>query len=124
MAARKGEETLLRRGTMRKVGREQTLDHGRNVLRLHVAIDLAPERGVRSKPAAGEHVIAFDGRGVFAGLDLASEEPDVADVVLRTGVMTAGEMDVHRTIEFDAALAPAGNLLGMPLRIGGGEFAA
>src|SRR2546429_5008852 len=44
--------------------------------------------------------------------------------MLRTGVMASGEMDVDGRVECDAVLAPACDLLGMPLGIGGGEFAA
>ena len=51
----------------------------RRVLGLHVAIDLAAERGVRAEAAADQDVIALDRVVVLGHLHLAGEQPDVAD---------------------------------------------
>ena len=96
----------------------------RRVLGLHVAIELAGKRRVRAEAAADQDVIALDGVAVLGGLHLAGEQADIADVVLRAGMMAAGEMDVHRAVELDARLAPARDLLGVALGVGGRELAA
>ena len=44
--------------------------------------------------------------------------------MLRAGMMAAGEMDVDRRVERDPRLAPARDLLGVALGVGGGELAA
>src|SRR5262249_937694 len=92
------------------------------VLGFHVPIDIATERGIRSGPAANKYMIALHllaaaclprGERHFAG-----EQADVADVMLRAGVMTAGEMNVDRRIEVDAALTPSRDLIGVTLGVG------
>ena len=45
-------------------------------------------------------------------------------VMLRAGMMAAGEMDVDRRVERDARLAPARDVLGVALGVGGCELAA
>jgi hypothetical protein len=62
-------------------------------------------------------VIALDGVAVVVDRHLAGEEPDVADVVLGAGMVAAGEVDVHGTVELDACFAPARDLFGMPFGI-------
>ena len=44
--------------------------------------------------------------------------------MLRAGMMAAGQMDVDRRVERNARLAPARDLLGVTLGVGGGELAA
>ena len=96
----------------------------RRVVGLDVAKQLARQRRVRAEAAADQDVIALDGVAVLRDRHLAGDQADVADVVLRAGMMAAGEMDVHRRVELDARLAPARDLLGMALGVGGGEPAA
>ena len=96
----------------------------RRVLRRDVAIELAAERGVRPEAAADQNVIALDRIVVLARLNLAGEQADLADEMLRAGVMAAGQMDIDRRVERDARLAPARDLLGVALGVGSGEFAA
>ncbi len=102
---------------MGEIAFEHAFDDARRVLRLHVAINLAAERRVRAEAAADIDVIAFD--LLLAILDLAGKQPDVADVVLRTGMMAAGKMDVDRSVERDARLAPLRDVLGVTLGVGG-----
>ena len=101
---------------MGEIAFEHAFDDARRILCLHVAIDLAAEGRVRTETAADVHVIAFD--LLLAILDLAGKQTDVADVVLRTGMMAAGKMDVHRSIERDARLAPLRDVLGVTLGVG------
>ncbi len=79
VAAREGEEALLRRRAMREIGLEHALDRARRVLRLDVAIELAAERRLRAEAAADQHVIALDRIGVLVHLHLAGEQADLAD---------------------------------------------
>src|ERR1039458_6064701 len=124
MAAREGDEGLLARGAVGQIGLEDALDRLRRVYRLDVAIELAAERGIRAEAAADQQVIALDRVAVLGLLDLASEQADLTDEMLRAGMMAAGQMDIDWRVERDARLAPARDLLGMPLGIGGGEFTA
>ncbi len=124
VAAGKVDEAFIFRRTMREIGLEDALDGLRGVLRLDVAIDLAPERGVRSEAAADQHVIALDRIVLLGLLHLAGEQADFGHEMLRAGMMAAGEMDVDRRVERDARLAPARDLFGVTLGIGGGKLAA
>ena len=62
------------------------------------------------KPPPTKHVEALD-RVLAGGVDrhATGEQADVADVVLRAGVGTAGEMDVDGRVEGDARLHPVGD---------------
>src|SRR5258705_4564716 len=117
------KEAFLRRGAVRKIGLEHTFDDPRRVFGFDVVVDLRRDRRVRTEAAADVNVVTFDSVALLGRLHLAGEQSDVADVVLRAGVMTAGEMNVHGPVERDAAFAPAGDLLGMSFGIGRREFA-
>ena len=92
--------------------------------RLDVAIEFAAERGIGAEAAADQDVIALDRVALLGLLHLAGEQPDFADEMLRAGMMAAGEMDVDRPVERNPRLAPARDLLGVALGVGGGELAA
>src|SRR5258708_6783926 len=124
MPARKLEKTFVARHAMREITLEHALDGAWRIARLHVAVDLVAETGVRPEAAADMDVIALDRIGVLADIDLAGEQADIADVMLRAGMMAAGEMNIDRAVEFDACLAILGDLLGVALSIGGREAAA
>src|SRR5262249_62386424 len=119
-----GEEASRRRGPVREIGLEHALDGRRRILGLDVAIELAAEHRIGAETAAGEDVIALDRVAVLGGRDLAGEQADLADEVLSAGVVATGEMDVDRRIERNARLAPARDLLGVPLGVGRRELAA
>ena len=97
----------------------------RRVLGLDVAIE---SRGRARHPGRSRRRSERDsprpGRRPRSACDLAGQQPDLADEMLRAGMMAAGEMDVDRRVERDARLAPARDLLGVALGIGGGELAA
>src|SRR4029079_15779403 len=109
---------------MGQVRLEDSLDRLRRILGLHIAVKLTPERGVRPKTAADQHVITLDRIVVLVVLYLARQQADLGDVMLRAGVMAAGQMDVDRDIERNARFAPARDLFGVPLGVRGGELAA
>ena len=75
------------------------LDDLRRVLGLHVAIEFAADRGIRAEAAADKDVIAVDRIALFRHGDARADQADVADIVLRAGMMAAGEMDVDRRVE-------------------------
>src|SRR5208282_1670134 len=120
----KGEKGLLARRAMRQIGLQDALDRARRLLRGNVTIELAAKDRVRSETAANKNVIALDGIGVLVRLDLAGQQADLRYKVLRAGVMAAGQMDVHRRVEGDTRLAPARDLLGVALGVGGRELTA
>src|SRR5712691_2708610 len=124
MTIREGEEALRRGSAVREIGPQDAFDRRRRVFGLHVAVKLAAEHGIGSEAAAGKDVVALDGIALFRGLHLASQQTDLADVVLGAGVVAAGEMDIDRPVELEACLAPTRNRFRMPLGIRGGELAA
>src|SRR5712672_4781407 len=124
VAARKGEKTLAGRGAVGEIAPQHAGDGLRGYLGLYVAIDLAPERRIGPEAAAHQDVIALDGVALVRGRHPRPDQPDVADIVLGAGVMASGEMDVHRTVEREARLAPIRDFLGVALGVGGREAAA
>ena len=122
VAARESGEGFVRRSPAGDPALQHALDELRRVFGLHVAAELAADGGVRPEAAADIDVIALDGVALVGESETrAAEQPDVADIVLRAGVMAAGEMDIDRLIDRDAVFAPRGDLLGVALGVGGGE---
>src|SRR6266404_4093595 len=107
---------------MGEIGLQQFLDCPRRVLGLEVAIDLLPQIGIWSEPAPGEQMIAFNGV-LLPDRHFRGDQPDIADVVLCAGVMTAGEMDVERRVQLDLGFAPIADRGGVAFGIGGRKFA-
>src|SRR6202453_362198 len=124
MPARKVEEILIAAGTMREIGLEDAADGARHLLGNDITVELAAERRVRAKSAADIDVITLDRIGLLVRLQFAREQPDLGDVVRRAGVMAAGQMNIDRRVERNARVAPARDLLGVPLGVGGGNIAA
>src|SRR5260370_18314365 len=106
MPAGKGEERFVWRGAMGAIGLQKLLDRLRRVLSLEVVIDLLPDIGVGPEAAAREQVVALDRVVALADRHLGRDQTDIADVVLRAGVMAAGQMDVERRLDIDPRLAP------------------
>src|SRR5437868_13445525 len=79
---------------------------------------------MRPKAAAGEQMITFDGVVALAGRDLCGDQANVADKMLRAGMMATGEMDVERCVDLDASLAPVADFRRVTLGIRGRELAA
>src|SRR5215469_9656496 len=121
--AGESEEAFLRRDAVREISLEHALDGLRRILGFDIAVDFRRDRRVRAETATDVNVVALDRVAVFGDLHLAGEQADVADVMLGAGVVASGEMDVDRIVERDAAFAPARDLLGVPLGVGGGELA-
>ena len=84
--------------------------------------DQPAERLTVAGAAADMQVVAFD--HVVALLDLGGEQADVGDVVLRAGMMAAGQMDVERLVDGDARFQPIDQFRGVALGVAGGELAA
>ena len=100
-------------GAMREIGLEQMLDSRRRVFRFHVAQNLAPDRARGAKTTAGNDVIAVHRIALLVDANPRGDEPDVADVMLRAGMMAAGQVDIDRLIELYPRLAPIGDGLGV-----------
>src|SRR5260370_1773528 len=109
---------------MREICFELLLDRLRGVLRLEVVIELLPDVGIGAKSSAGEQVIAFDGVVFLADGHFGSDQADIADVMLRAGMMAAGEMNVERGVDGNPRLAPVADRGGMALGIGRRKLAA
>src|SRR4029077_20435259 len=107
-----------------EVGQEHALNDARRVLGFDVTIDVAREPRLRAVSAADQHVVALDSVTLLGDLHLAGQEADVADVMLRAGMMTSGQVDVDRAIERQMRLAMPRNILGMALGVGGRKPAA
>src|SRR5690348_16242663 len=109
---------------MREVGLQQAFDGPRRVFGFDIAKDLGAARGMRAKTAAGINVIALHRVALLAGRDAGSKQADVADVMLGTGVVTAGQMNVERSVDRRTRLAMRDDVVGMALGVAGGELAA
>src|SRR4051794_3046957 len=106
MAAREGQEGFVRGCAMREGRLQQSLEDRRGVFGLHVAIYFLPDIGLGTEAAAGQDVKAVIGVIAVLDGDARAYHADIADKMLRTGVMTAGDMDVDRRIHLDASVAP------------------
>src|SRR5271156_3330142 len=103
---------------MREIGLQQSLDGLRRVLGLDVVIDLLSDIGIRAKTAAREQMIAFDGVVALTDRHLGGDQPDIADVMLRAGMVTTGQMDVERRFDRYTRLAPIADFGRMTLGVG------
>src|ERR1700691_5575774 len=106
MPARKVEEIFLAARAMREIGLEDATHRPRHLLGDDVAKKLAAERRVRAKSATDIDVIALDRIGVLVRLHFARQQPDLGNVVLRTGVMATGQMNIDRRVERYTRVAP------------------
>ena len=77
-------------GAAREIGLEQTFDPRRRVLCFHVAQNLAPDRARGAKAPARDDMIAVHRLAFLVDANPRGYEPDVADVMLRAGMMAAG----------------------------------
>ncbi len=87
-------------------------------------IEFAGDRRVFGEAAAGENVIALDRVAVVVHRHARADEADVADVMLRAGMMAAGEMNVDWRVDRRRRLAKGGDLFGVALGVGSGETTA
>src|ERR1700732_5616812 len=105
-------------GATREIGLEQTFDPRRCVLCFHVAQNLAADRARGAITTAGDDVIAVHRIAFLVDSNPRGDEPDVADVMLRAGSGTAGQVDIDRLIEFYPRPAPIRDGLGVGLGVG------
>src|SRR6185312_13031640 len=124
MPACEGKKAFLARKATAQISLEHAFDRLRRIVRFHVAVKLAADRSVWPEATADKDVIALHSIALVVDRDLASEQADFADEMLRAGMMTAGEMDVDRCIECNTRFAPACNLLGVTLGVGCRKLAA
>src|ERR1700681_1036687 len=69
-------------------------------------------------------MIALDGVVLLTDRHLRADQPDIADVMLRAGMVAAGEMNIERSVDVDPRLAPVADRSGMAFGVGGRELAA
>lgn len=89
-----------------------------------VLIELPGNRTINAVTTTDEDVVAVDGVAVVVHRHPCADQADVADVVLRTGVMAASEMDVDRRLKLNALLAPCCDLVGILLGVSSRESAS
>src|SRR6267378_3989510 len=109
---------------MREICFQQFFDGLWRVLSPEVVINLLPYIGIRTEPASCEQMIALDGILFLADRHLRADQADIADVMLRAGMVAAGEMDVERRVDRHPRLAPVADRSRMALGIGRRKFAA
>src|SRR5262249_47160541 len=124
VAAREIGEGFLRGCAIGEIGLEAPFDCRRCIFGFDVAVDFGAALGLRTEAAADMDVIGLGRIFVVGALGLGAEKPDIADVMLRTGIWAAGEMNIERGIERHAALAPLRDRFGMPLGVGHSKAAA
>src|ERR1700704_4574205 len=79
---------------------------------------------MRPKTNTGEQMIALDSLVILADRHFCSDQADIADVMLRAGMVAAGEMDVERRVDRHARFAPVADFSGVALGVRGRELAA
>src|SRR5205807_2119450 len=91
MATREGKEAFIRCNAVRKIRFQQSFHGPRCIGGLDVSIKLLAELGIRTKPPAGEQMIALHSLVFLADGDLCSDQPDIADVMLSARMMATGQ---------------------------------
>src|SRR5262249_20131800 len=109
---------------MRQIDLQDAFDSARGILGLYILVDVASERRVGTKTTAHENVIAVDGIAVVIDCDAGGDQPDVADIVLRAGMMAASEVDVNRWRDCRPRFAPPGDFLGRLFGVSASKAAA
>src|SRR5438105_1118284 len=104
MPAREGLKCLVLARAVCEVTTQQLLDGGGAVLGLDIAQDLSADRCFRTEAAADDDVKAFDGVALLVDGDLAADQPNVADIVLRARVGATREMDIDGLIDLKAGV--------------------
>src|SRR5262245_63247613 len=89
---------------MREIGAEQLLHRRRAVFALHVAPKLAPERRLGAIAAAHHHMEAFDRISLCIDGDPASNQADIANVVLSAVIGAARQVDVNWMLDLKPCL--------------------
>src|SRR5215470_16406087 len=112
MAANEGLEGLGLAGAMCEVGAEQLFYRRRAILTLHVAPKLAPDRRVGAKTATHHHMEAFDRISLVIDGDPASDQSDIADIVLGAGIWAARQMDINCMLDLEPRLNVRGDACG------------
>ena len=118
MSAREVGEAFLRAVTMGEISFEHSLDRARCILGFDLTIDFTAALCLRAEAAADMDVIGLGSILFVRGLGFGAKKPDIANVMLRAGIRTTGEMNIQRLVEGDAALAPLRDGFGMPLGVG------
>ncbi len=121
VTAREGDECFVLRCAMREIGAQHPRNHARRIFSPHVLIKFASDRAVFSITAARKDVIALDSVAIVVDRDARAKKANVADVMLRAGMMTAGEMDIDRRVERRRSFAICGDLVRMTLGVRSGE---
>src|ERR1700730_18421562 len=109
---------------MREI-RFQQFFHGLwRVLGLEIMKNLLPDIGLGAEAAAGEQMIALNGVILLADRYLGGDQADIADVMLRAGMVATGDMNVERRVDVDPRFAPVADRGGVALGVGCRELAA
>src|SRR5260370_9694632 len=109
---------------MRQICFQQLLDGLRRIFSLEIVLNLRPDVAIRTEPSTREQMISLDGVVLLSDRHFRSDQTDVADVMLRAGMMAAGQMDIERGADRHPRLAPVADRGGMALGIGRRKLAA
>src|SRR5690348_14523377 len=100
---------------MGEIGCEQRLDRSGAALCFDIGPQFAREPRIRTRAAADENMKTFDRILVLAARHLAGDHADIADIMLRAGMMAARQMDVDGRLEHEPRLDMRGDGLGSAL---------
>ena len=99
MPAGEGDERFVKLASG-EIDLEYAFEQHRKFAERNTREDLPANARVRAAAAAENNIVSF--HRFAADIDLNALQADITDVVLRTGIRAAGDMDVDRMIELDA----------------------
>src|SRR5207302_2006604 len=100
---------------------KRALQQSRN-LRERNTLEYFPANcATRARTASKNDVVALD--GFTRHIDFDALQPDVADIMLRARVRTAGQVDIDRLVQFHTLVQVTRERHGLALRISSRKFA-
>src|SRR5262245_13846989 len=109
---------------MGEIPPKQLLNHNWAILGLDALQDLSTNRRLMPVGAPDDNVETFDRVAFIVNGDLAANQPNVTDVMLRARVGATREMDIDGLVDVQARLDVSSDAFGRMLGVGGRQLAA
>src|SRR5258706_1771522 len=113
----KGLKCLSPAQALGQIDPQQLFNGGGTVLRLHVVPDFFADSRVRAVATAHHNMEPLHGIAFVVDCDLAANEPDVANVMLRARIEAAREVDIDWLVDSEPRFEMGSDALGGVLGI-------